>query len=179
MLLDSWVLLPLTFVYLHTHNKCYRFIDHYAWKLKLFPYCYKRHTIVASQASFADTIVGCDFSRSWTMPEYKCYWRAVSPDTKVAVIFGMPAAQRYGTDLTLWQGLQGRGDPYRTLLREGITAFLNSYNSLQYTYNTIEVVQQMNSGLMGSKRNVLYTALRFIRANSGHGKVPCKFTACK
>lgn len=113
------------------------------------------------------------------MPEYKCYWRAVSPDTKVAVIFGMPAAQRYGTDLTLWQGLQGRGDPYRTLLREGITAFLNSYNSLQYTYNTIEVVQQMNSGLMGSKRNVLYTALRFIRANSGHGKVPCKFTACK
>ncbi|KAL6211928.1 hypothetical protein ACLB2K_017151 [Fragaria x ananassa] len=98
--------------------------------------------------------------QSWTMTEYKCYWRAVSPDTKVAVIFGMLAAQRYGTDLTLWQGLQGRGDPYRTLLREGITAFLNSYNSLQYTYNTIEVVQQMNSGLMGSKRNVLYTALR-------------------
>ncbi|XP_050363447.1 probable amidase At4g34880 [Argentina anserina] len=115
--------------------------------------------------------------QSWTRPEYRCYWRAVRPDTKVAVVFGLPAAERYGTDLTLWQGLQGRGDPYRTLLRESITAFLNSYNSLQYTYNTFAVVQQMNSGLMGSQRNVLYTALRFIRANSGHGRATCKFTA--
>ena len=57
------------------------------------------------------------------------------PDTKVAVAFGLLAARRYGTYMTLWQGLQGRGDPYRTLLREGTTAFLNSYNSLQFPYN--------------------------------------------
>lgn len=124
-------------------------------------------------------IMGLWFSRSWIRPEYRCYWRAVSPDTKVSVVFGLLAARRYGNDLTLWQGLQGRGDPYRTLLRESITAFLNSYNSVQFHYNAISVVQQMNSGLMGSQRNVLYTALRFIRANSGHGTVTCKFTACK
>lgn len=123
--------------------------------------------------------MGLWFSRSWIRPVNRCYWRAVSPDTKVSVVFGLLAARRYGNDLTLWQGLQGRGDPYRTLLREGITAFLNSYNSLQFHYNAISVVQQMNSGLMGSQRNVLYTALRFIRANSGHGTVTCKFTACK
>ncbi|BFG42275.1 hypothetical protein CerSpe_285490 [Prunus speciosa] len=117
--------------------------------------------------------------QQWTLPEHNCYWRAVSPDTKVAVVFGLEAARRYGTDLTLLQGLQGRGEPYRTLLREGITAFLNSYNSLQFPYNSIAVVQHLNYGLMGSNRNVLFTALRFIRANSGYGRVPCKFTACK
>ncbi|KAL4616073.1 hypothetical protein ACB092_07G172500 [Castanea dentata] len=116
---------------------------------------------------------------NWTMPEYKCYWRAVNPDTKVAVAFGLLAARRYGTDMTLWQGLQGRGDPYRTLLREGTTAFLNSYNSLQFPYNAIGVIQRMNWALMGSNRNVLLTALRFRRANSGNGQVSCKFTPCK
>ncbi|GMY05513.1 protodermal factor 1 [Fagus crenata] len=116
---------------------------------------------------------------SWTMPEYKCYWRAVNPDTKVAVAFGLLAARRYGTDMTLWQGLQGRGEPYRTLLREGTTAFLNSYNSLQFPYNAIGVIQRMNWALMGSSRNVLLTALRFRRANSGYGQLSCKFTPCK
>ncbi|XP_018823750.1 uncharacterized protein LOC108993322 [Juglans regia] len=116
---------------------------------------------------------------SWTSPEYRCYWRAVNPDTKVAVVFGLLAGRRYGTDVTLWQGLQGRGEAYRALLREGVTAFLNSYNSLQFPYNTIGVVQRMNLALMGSPRNVLLTALRFTRANSGYGNVTCNFTPCK
>lgn len=119
------------------------------------------------------------FHSNWTMPEYKCYWRAVNPDTKVAVAFGLLAARRYGTDMTLWQGLQGRGDPYRTLLREGTTAFLNSHNSLQFPYNAIGVIQRMNWALMGSNRNVLLTALRFRRANSGYGQVSCKFNPCE
>jgi hypothetical protein len=116
------------------------------------------------------------------MPEYKCYWRAVNPDTKVGVTFGLLAGRRYGTDMTLWQGLQGRGDLYRTLLREGTTAFLNSYNSLHFPYNAIGVVQHMNWALMGSPRSALLTALRFKRANSGSGSsntVTCKFTPCK
>ncbi|KAK9287143.1 hypothetical protein L1049_015554 [Liquidambar formosana] len=118
--------------------------------------------------------------QSWTMPQYKCYWRAVNPDTKVALIFGLLAARRYGTDMTLWGGLQGRGDPYRTLLREGTTAFLNSYNSLQFPYNTLAVIQHMNWALMGSRPNLLLTALRFKRANSGgSGNISCKFTPCK
>ncbi|PON55087.1 hypothetical protein PanWU01x14_190150 [Parasponia andersonii] len=113
------------------------------------------------------------------MPEYKCYWRVVNPETKVSVVFGSLAARRYGTDLTLWGALQGRGDPYRTLLREGVTSYLNSYNSLQFSYNTIGVILHMNWALMGSPRSVLLTALRFRRANSGHGVVSCKFTPCK
>lgn len=117
--------------------------------------------------------------RSWTMPEYKCHWRAVNPDTKVAVVFGLLAARRYGTDVTLWQGLQGRGEAYRTLLREGVTAFLNSYHSPQFHYNALEVVRRTNWALMGSPRGVLLTALRFSRANSGSGNVTCKFTPCK
>ena len=117
--------------------------------------------------------------RNWTTPEYKCFWRAVNPDTKVALIFGSVAARQYGTDLTLWGALQGRGDPYRTLLREGVTSFLNSHNSLQFPYNTISVIQHVNWALMGSQRSVLLTALRFMRANSGHGTVNCKFTTCK
>ncbi|EEF34102.1 conserved hypothetical protein [Ricinus communis] len=117
--------------------------------------------------------------QNWTMLEYKCYWRAVNPDMKVAVVFGLLAARRYGTDMTLWEGLQGRGDPYKTLLREGTTALLNSYNSLEFPYNSISVVTHMNWALMGSQRSVLLTALRFIRANSGSGRATCKFTPCK
>ncbi|CAK9315343.1 unnamed protein product [Citrullus colocynthis] len=116
---------------------------------------------------------------NWTNPDYRCYWRAVNPDTKVAVIFGLGAANRYGTDLTLWNGLQGRGDPYRTLLREAITAFLNSYNSVNFPYPTLSVVQRLNWALLGSPRAVLLTALRFKRANSGYGHVTCKFDPCQ
>uniref|UniRef100_A0A803QT17 Uncharacterized protein n=1 Tax=Cannabis sativa TaxID=3483 RepID=A0A803QT17_CANSA len=118
-------------------------------------------------------------SKSWTMPEYRCYWRMVNPETKVAVVFGSLAASRYGTDLTMMQALQGRGDPYRTLLREGVTSFLNSYNTLRFPYNTIGVVQHMDWALMGSTRSVLLTGLRFMRANSGYGTVNCSFTPCK
>ncbi|XP_043712274.1 protodermal factor 1 isoform X2 [Telopea speciosissima] len=115
-------------------------------------------------------------SQNWLMPEYKCYWKVVSPDTKVAVAFGLTAAGRYGTDMTLHEGLQGRGDLYRTLLREGTTALLNSYNSIQFPYPTLGVITDMNLALMGSSRQALLTALRFKRANSG--KVGCKFTPC-
>lgn len=115
----------------------------------------------------------------WAMREYKCYWRAVSPDSKVGFIFGPLAAKKYGMDLTLWNGLQGKGDPYRTLLREAITSLLNSYNSFHFSYNAFEVFHHFNTALTGSTRSVLLTALRFKRANSGHGTVPCTFTACK
>ncbi|KAJ0010523.1 hypothetical protein Pint_34369 [Pistacia integerrima] len=82
--------------------------------------------------------------------------------------------------MTLWEGLQGRGDPYRTLLREATTALLNSYNSLEFPYNTVGVVTHTNRALRGSSRSVLLTAFRFLKANSGStGKVSCKLTPCK
>ena len=113
------------------------------------------------------------------MPEYKCYWRLVTPDMKVAVVFGLVAGQRYGTDMSLGMALKGRGEPYRTLLREATTALLNSYNSIQFAYHPLGVIQDLNLALMGSTRAVLRTGLRFMRANSGYGKVSCKFTTCK
>ncbi|CAK9153653.1 unnamed protein product [Ilex paraguariensis] len=116
---------------------------------------------------------------NWTMPEYKCYWKVVSPDMKVAVVFGLLAARKYGTDITLWTALGGRGDPYKTLLREGTTALLNSYNSLQFQYHPLDVIEHLNLALMGSTRQVVLTALRFIWANSGNGNVSCRFTPCK
>ncbi|XP_047940327.1 uncharacterized protein LOC125187739 [Salvia hispanica] len=116
----------------------------------------------------------------WLMPEYQCYWKVVSPDTKVAVAFGLIAGRRYGADMTLRQGMLGRGDPYRTLLREGTTALLNSYNSIQFPYHPIGVIEAMNLALMGSTRNVLHTALSFMRANAGSGNAAtCRFTTCK
>ncbi|KAL4319978.1 hypothetical protein GQ457_18G018010 [Hibiscus cannabinus] len=116
----------------------------------------------------------------WTKPEYKCYWRVLNPETKVSLIFGPLAARRYGTDMTLWESLGGRGDPYKTLLREATTALLNSYNSLQFPYNSVGVVTHTNWALMGSTRGVLITGLRFIRANSGSGTgVTCNLTPCK
>ncbi|KAI3870733.1 hypothetical protein MKX03_024087 [Papaver bracteatum] len=120
----------------------------------------------------------------WTKAGHKCHWNVVGPDTKVAVAFGLIAEGRYGTDMTLWKGLQGKGDVYRTLLREGTTALLNSYNSIQFRYPTISVVERMNSALMGSTRQALQIALRFKRANSGlaynnNTAVRCNLTPCK
>ncbi|XP_010526903.1 PREDICTED: uncharacterized protein LOC104804336 [Tarenaya hassleriana] len=115
----------------------------------------------------------------WTRPEYKCYWRALSPDTKVAVAFGVIAGRKYGTDITLWEALQGRGEAYKTLLREATTSLLNSYNSFQFPYSPISVITDTNLALVAnSQRRVLLTALRFLRANSGSGKVTCRFTPC-
>ncbi|OVA18552.1 Pollen Ole e 1 allergen/extensin [Macleaya cordata] len=122
----------------------------------------------------------------WTKPEYKCYWKVVEPDTKVAVAFGLIAAGKYGTDMTLREGLQGRGDLYRTLLREATTALLNSYNSVQFRYPTLSVIEHMNWALMGSTQQALQMALRFKRANYGNfgdnnnnNNVRCNFTPCK
>ncbi|KAK9065191.1 hypothetical protein SSX86_016574 [Deinandra increscens subsp. villosa] len=117
----------------------------------------------------------------WRMPEYECYWRVLNPDLKVAFVFGPLAGRKYGNDITLRGSMMGRGDPYKTLLRESTTALLNSYNSLQFPYHPLDVVQHLNSALMGgSTRQVLITALRFLRANSGSpGNVTCKFTTCK
>ncbi|KAL2937180.1 Pollen allergen Phl p 11 [Bienertia sinuspersici] len=118
---------------------------------------------------------------NWMKPEYKCYWRAVSPEMPVSLVFGPLAAQKYGTDLTLYSGLKGKGDPYRTLLRESVTALLNSYNSLHFPYNAFQVLHRFNAALMGgSTRDVLVTALEFKRANTGSsGRFPCKFETCK
>ncbi|KAF5192395.1 tRNA (Guanine(10)-N2)-methyltransferase [Thalictrum thalictroides] len=117
----------------------------------------------------------------WIRPEYRCHWTLVQPDTKVAVAFGLIAARKYGTDMSLWQGIQGRGDIYRTLLREGTTALLNSYNSIHFQYPTLIVMYHMNNALMGSSRQALMTALRFKRANSGYGNsgARCNLTPCK
>jgi len=94
--------------------------------------------------------------------------------------------QRYITEMTLLEALQGRGDPYRTPLREGTTSLLNSYNSLHFGYDPVTVVAHTNSALLGSQRDALYTPLRFIRANSGSPSaaaaspaVTCRFSPCK
>ncbi|CDY46203.1 BnaA07g03670D [Brassica napus] len=118
----------------------------------------------------------CDLYRLWIRPEYRCYWRVIGPDTKVAVAFGLIAGRRYGTDMTVREALDGRGEAYKTLLREATTALLNSYNSLGFPYNSIAVITHTNLALLGnSQHDVLMTAIRFIKANSG----TCKFTVCK
>lgn len=114
----------------------------------------------------------------WAMPENRCHWRVLKPDLKVALVFGPLASRRYGTDITLMVSMRGRGDPYRTLLREATTALLNSYHSIQYPYRPLSVIIRTNYALLGSTRNVLRTALRFMQANSGYGNATCNFTPC-
>ncbi|OAY66375.1 hypothetical protein ACMD2_18636 [Ananas comosus] len=123
----------------------------------------------------------CSYDK-WITPDYMCYWKVVSPGTSVALAFGPVAAARYGMDMTLWQGLQGRGDVYRTLLREATTSLLNSYNSLGFFYPTLSVIELTNLALLGSPQQALMTALRFRRANAGVAgrgtNATCNFTPC-
>ncbi|CAN8257853.1 unnamed protein product [Cochlearia groenlandica] len=112
----------------------------------------------------------------WSRPEYRCYWRAIGPDTKVAVAFGLVAGRRYGTDITVREALDGRGEAYKTLLREATTSLLNSYNSLGFPYTSVDVITLTNLALYeDSEHDALMTAIRFIKANSG----TCRFTICK
>jgi len=113
------------------------------------------------------------------MPEHKCYWKVVGPDTKVVVAFGPVAAGKYGTDMSLLEGLHGRGDTYLTLLREATAALLNSYNSIQFPYPTLSVINHMNWALSGSSQQALVIALGFKRANTGvSGQVGCNLNPC-
>ncbi|KAJ4759830.1 Pollen Ole e 1 allergen and extensin family protein [Rhynchospora pubera] len=117
----------------------------------------------------------------WLMPQFQCYWKVVTPNTSVALAFGPIAAARYGPDMTLWDGLQGRGDAYHTLLREATTSLLNSYNSLRFFYSSLRVIGDMNAALLGSTHQALRTALRFRRANSGvlgSDRLACNFSPC-
>ncbi|CAN6481362.1 unnamed protein product [Victoria cruziana] len=116
---------------------------------------------------------------NWTMPENKCNWKVVRPDTKVAIAFGLPAAFKYGTDLTLWEALHGRGDVYKTLLREGTAALLNSFSNTQFEYPTLTVLGRMTWALEGPEKEALMQAFRFRRANSGTGNVTnCHLLPC-
>ncbi|PKA51045.1 hypothetical protein AXF42_Ash007702 [Apostasia shenzhenica] len=123
----------------------------------------------------------CSFDK-WLTPEFKCHWRVVAPETTVAVVFGPVAAGKYGAEMTLWEGLHGRGDVYRTLLREATAALLNSYHSFRFFYSTLSVLTDTNLALLGSQRQALMAALRFRRANSGisggRSIVGCNLTPC-
>lgn len=106
----------------------------------------------------------------------------MSPDTRVAIAFGPVAAGRYGVELSLWEALHGRGDLYRTLLREATASLLNSYNTLGFLYPTLSVIDLMNRALVGSPQDSLTVALRFRMANSGAfgvETVGCNFTPCR
>ena len=138
----------------------------------LFTYTHKKWPTHLNDITF----LLCDLHRLWIRPEYRCYWKVIGPDTKVAVAFGLVAGRRYGTDMTVGEALKGRGEAYKTLLREATTALLNSYNSLGFPYNSVAVITYTNMALLGnSQHDVLMTAIRFIKANSG----TCKFTDCK
>lgn len=121
----------------------------------------------------------------WSSPEHRCHWKVVTPNTTVAMAFGPLAAQRYGSELTLGEALEGRGDMYRTLLREATAALLNAYYNAPggpFLYpTTASVMDHMNGALLSSGQRVLLEGARFRRANAGGGgrtRLMCDFTTC-
>ncbi|KAF9608398.1 hypothetical protein IFM89_009764 [Coptis chinensis] len=126
--------------------------------------------------STAPTFTFPDVSASppevWASPEYGCHWKMVRPNTTVASIFGENAARKYGTFMNLLEGLQGvgvAGDSYRTLLREGIAALLNSYSKTNFIYPPLYVLDGMNRALLGTPDQALLMALWFSDANTAYG----------
>jgi hypothetical protein len=126
----------------------------------------------------------CTYSK-WAAPEHPCYWKVVTPNTTVAMAFGPLAAQRYGSEVTLREALDGRGDVYRTLLREATAALLNAYLNAPggpFLYpTTASVIDHMNGALRSSVQRVLIEGARFRRANTGGGgrtRLSCDFKPC-
>uniref|UniRef100_J3L8Q5 Uncharacterized protein n=1 Tax=Oryza brachyantha TaxID=4533 RepID=J3L8Q5_ORYBR len=127
----------------------------------------------------------CTFDKWAEIGLHGCNWKVVTPNTTVAMAFGPAAAQRYGSEMTLREALEGRGDMYRTLLREATAALLNAYYNAPaagFLYpTTASVIDHMNGALLGSPERVLLEGARFRRANSGGGritKIPCDLTPC-
>ncbi|CAM0948351.1 unnamed protein product [Alopecurus aequalis] len=125
---------------------------------------------------------------TWALPEHRCHWKVVTPNTTVAMAFGPLAAQRYGPDMTLRDALDGRGDAYRTLLREATAALLNAYYNAPggpFLYpTTASVIDHLNGALLSSAQRVLAEGARFRRANAGGGgpagrtRLPCELAPC-
>ncbi|KAG8076420.1 hypothetical protein GUJ93_ZPchr0006g40753 [Zizania palustris] len=136
-----------------------------------------------SQPALATTGSACTYDK-WALNW--CGWRVVTPNTTVAMAFGPAAAQRYGLEMTLREALEGRGDMYRTLLREATAALLNTYYNAPgnggFLYpTTASVIDHMNAALLGSEQRILLEGARFRRANSGGGratKLPCDLPPC-
>ncbi|KAF0897530.1 hypothetical protein E2562_038895 [Oryza meyeriana var. granulata] len=130
----------------------------------------------------------CTFDKWADLGLHGCNWKVVTPNTTVAMAFGPAAAQRYGSEMTLREALEGRGDIYRTLLREATAALLNAYYNAPaaggFLYpTTASVIDHMNGALLSSAQRVLLEGARFRRANSGGGtgritKLPCDLTPC-
>jgi hypothetical protein len=127
----------------------------------------------------------CTYYSKWAAAEHRCYWKVVTPNTTVAMAFGPLAAQRYGSEVTLREALDGRGDVYRTLLREATAALLNAYFNAPggpFLYpTTASVIDHMNGALLSSVQRVLIEGARFRRANTGGGgrtKLSCDFKPC-
>ncbi|KAH7432144.1 hypothetical protein KP509_07G010300 [Ceratopteris richardii] len=119
-------------------------------------------------------------AQDWMNPKYRCYWRTWSPKTPIGLWYGPAANKRYGSSMTLEQGLRGSGEINRVLLRESIAATLNAFNSLPFYYNAVQVNYYFNQALAGSSKDVQKWALNFKRANSGYnGKARCLMTPCK
>eukprot|EP00249_Psilotum_nudum_P001148 c13485_g1_i1 orf=395-1276(-) len=126
-----------------------------------------------------EKLSACPYN-DWLDPQFKCYWRLLSPDTKVSVFYGETAGKKYGSDITLWQGLHGSGDINKVLLREAITASLNAFNSIHFYYSPVSVHVHFNQAIKGTDKDVVRWALAFKRANSGYGgKAKCLMTKCK
>lgn len=102
----------------------------------------------------------------------------VRPSTKVAEAFGENAARRYGTDLNLWQGLQGKEELYETLLRETIATLLNAYHSTDFPYTPKDVIYRMNFTLADNQDQVIRTTMGFHNINNHYG-YGCDLTPCK
>uniref|UniRef100_A0A0D9VB24 Uncharacterized protein n=1 Tax=Leersia perrieri TaxID=77586 RepID=A0A0D9VB24_9ORYZ len=124
----------------------------------------------------------CTYDKWADLGSHGCNWKVVTPNTTVGMAFGPAAAQRYGPDMTLREALDGRGDMYRTLLREATAALLNAYynepsTSSSFLYpTTASVIDHMNAALLSpNQRPVLLEGARFRRANS---KLPCHLIPC-
>ncbi|KAJ7530745.1 hypothetical protein O6H91_14G017200 [Diphasiastrum complanatum] len=120
----------------------------------------------------------------WAKPEHLCYWKFLSPNETAREAFGPALAQGYG-NATLMDALNGkridaewpyRSRAYRGLLRETVTALLNSYSS-KFKYSPFTVVAQFTDVISSnSSRAAAKLAHEFQTANSG-GK--CLLQTCK
>uniref|UniRef100_A0A0E0CDQ6 Uncharacterized protein n=1 Tax=Oryza meridionalis TaxID=40149 RepID=A0A0E0CDQ6_9ORYZ len=126
----------------------------------------------------------CTFDKWADVGLHGCNWKVVTPNTTVAMAFGPAAAQRYGPDMTLREALDGRGDMYRTLLREATAALLNAYYNAPgggsgFLYpTTASVIDHINAALLTpTLHKLLLEGARFRRANSD-SNLPCHLTPC-
>ncbi|KAJ7569153.1 hypothetical protein O6H91_01G063700 [Diphasiastrum complanatum] len=121
----------------------------------------------------------------WAKLEHLWYWKFLSPNETVRETF-RPALVHSYVNTTLMDALNGKRNDaewpyhsraYRGLLRETVTALLNSYNNMKFKYSPFIMVAQFTDVISSNSSRAAAKLVHEFQTANSRGK--CLLQTCK